>query len=117
MLVSTLLIALLALTGPDVYRWLPGLDLVVPLFADIGADGLPIPSADKLGYDRDTQRATRLYVSPAPCYTVWTWAPDPGHGAITTLIQVDGKRVALYHESGRIRIEVMPDSLLCYPAR
>lgn len=95
--------------------WVPGLDIVVPAYVTLDEKTAgPGPLVDRVGYDRDTQVASRLDLQ-AHCYTTWAWAPTPGHGAITHLIQIGPRQWALYHESGLIRVDTESDALYCRP--
>lgn len=94
--------------------WLPSLDLIVPIFDALDADHRPVYGLDRLGFDRDTGTTSRLYVADR-CYTAWRWSPTPGQGAIVSLVQIDPRQWVLVHESGALRVEPQPESLVCVP--
>ncbi len=108
-LMTSLLVVLVSLqTLAQSVQWLPGLDIIVPLYAS-----RTIPDGF-LGYDRDTGTASRLNALGV-CHEQWTWTPSEDKGAITQILQIADYDFALYHESGFIRVERQPASLHCNP--
>lgn len=95
-------------------QWLPGMDLLLPVYADLTDDGAPGAARHLLGYDRDTGTASMLYPADQ-CYIQWWWRPTQGAGGITHIAQLSPRIFALYHESGSIRIEPLPDASFCVP--
>jgi len=95
-------------------RWLPGMDLVLPVYAELTDKDTPGPTRHLLGYDRDTGTTSMLYPADQ-CYIRWWWRPTMGEGGITHIAQLSPRHFALYHESGYIRIEPLPDASFCVP--
>ena len=96
------------------YRWRPGLDVVIPIYAEMTKGGVPGPLVNVLGYDADTEAISVLFIRDA-CYVTWTARPDQGHGLIRHVIQVAPRVFALLHDSGYIRLETQPDFAWCWP--
>jgi hypothetical protein len=97
-------------------QWLPGVDILVSVYADVDpVSKQPTPATAVLGFDRDTGRVEILDIPGVCTYPVGPWEPTAGKGAITQIFQVSARTFALYHESGYLRVERLPDVLLCSP--
>lgn len=96
------------------YRWLPGADVVIPVYQTTDDKAGPGPLNGVLAYDRDAHVASVLDV-PNLCVVSWGVSPTPGHGAIAHVFQVGLRLFALLHEDGFIRVEQQPEALWCQP--
>jgi hypothetical protein len=91
------------------FQWVPGLDIIVRVYSVKGG-----PLDRLLGYDRDTG-AVSVVTLGDDCHTAFVWHPSEGKGAITDILQIDARTFGLYHESGYVRLEPLPDNLFCAP--
>lgn len=114
-------VACLVILGPiaasaQSAQWLPGVDILVSAYTSVDAKtGVPGPIAAMIGFDRDTGRVSFLDLAAVCTYPVGPWYPTEGKGAITQIFQIAPRQFALYHDSGYIRVEHLPDALFCQP--
>lgn len=113
-LVFALLVLVSSVASAQTARWTLGLDVFVPVYTSLDdKTGTPGPITARLGFDRDTGHVSYLDIVAKCYYPVGPWEPTPGHGAIRDIFQIGLREFALYHESGLLRVERLPDALFC----